>query len=262
MTAGVAPVPRPRRAGGFADSAGEPSEPGVCLDAKAAVDWLEARGIAPAEVLVWGHSLGTGVAVRLALAQQEEGAPLRGILLEAAYRSARLAGATHPVALPFRALPWGRHIVHSFMRGGDELNTEMRISTLELPICLVHGTMDSLVPFDHSKALATIVRESRRRSHHAFVPLADGGHLDSIYHPALLPAVLDFLQTSWEMTDEIAELPIEPPAAPHASGDTVRLCHAQCADPCADDSPGRGSPRSGAVTELPIELPVVAVELV
>ena len=57
---------------GFGDSTGTPSEEGVVLDARAAWDWLRARGAHPSSVLVVGSSLGTGVAVQFASALEEE----------------------------------------------------------------------------------------------------------------------------------------------------------------------------------------------
>ncbi|KAF8264732.1 Alpha/Beta hydrolase protein [Lactarius quietus] len=59
---------------GFGDSTGTPSEEGVVLDARAAWDWLRARGAHPSSVLVVGSSLGTGVAVQFASALEEEAA--------------------------------------------------------------------------------------------------------------------------------------------------------------------------------------------
>eukprot|EP00966_Prymnesium_polylepis_P017701 407681-Prymnesium_polylepis.1 len=47
---------------GFADSSGAPTEAGLYADAEAALAWLVERGVPPARVVLWGHSLGTGVA--------------------------------------------------------------------------------------------------------------------------------------------------------------------------------------------------------
>ena len=55
---------------GFGDSAGYPSEAGLRADAAAALAWLETRGVPASRVLVWGHSLGTGFAVWLAIEKQ------------------------------------------------------------------------------------------------------------------------------------------------------------------------------------------------
>ena len=51
---------------GFADSEGTPTEEGVYADARAATRWLRDRGVTPCKLLIWGHSLGTGVACNLA----------------------------------------------------------------------------------------------------------------------------------------------------------------------------------------------------
>jgi abhydrolase domain-containing protein 12 len=50
---------------GFADSEGTPSEQGLGIDAKAAWDWLVERGAQPSDILLLGHSLGTGVVAKL-----------------------------------------------------------------------------------------------------------------------------------------------------------------------------------------------------
>ncbi|KAH9986885.1 Alpha/Beta hydrolase protein [Russula compacta] len=63
---------------GFADSTGSPSEAGLTLDARAAWDWLRARGASPDSVLVVGSSLGTGVAVQFASALEDEVARAEG----------------------------------------------------------------------------------------------------------------------------------------------------------------------------------------
>ncbi|KAI8847981.1 Alpha/Beta hydrolase protein [Chytridium lagenaria] len=51
---------------GFGNSEGTPSEDGLALDARAAWDWLLQRGVPPSNIILVGHSLGTGVATRLA----------------------------------------------------------------------------------------------------------------------------------------------------------------------------------------------------
>ena len=183
---------------GFADSSGSPTETGLCTDAAAGVQWLcEHGGMRPDEVVVWAHSLGTGVAVRLALALQAKDTPLRALILESPYLSLRLAAMKHPASLAYRALPFGNWLVYSLWRGRDELNTKMRIGDLELPMLLLHGTDDIMLPIQHGQTLNSLLSERDPRvqlvAPHAFVPLEKGGHLDSIFHEATLPSILDFL---------------------------------------------------------------------
>jgi len=66
---------------GFADSSGKPSEAGLVIDAKAAFNWLVAHGKKPEDILVIGHSLGTGVSGQLGATFSAEGVKCKGIVL-------------------------------------------------------------------------------------------------------------------------------------------------------------------------------------
>lgn len=66
---------------GFADSSGEPSEAGLTRDARAAFDWLVAHGKKPEDILIIGHSLGTGVSGQLGAVLAAEGVNCKGIVL-------------------------------------------------------------------------------------------------------------------------------------------------------------------------------------
>lgn len=80
---------------GFADSEGSPTEAGVNLDAKTAWDWLVTNGAAQDNILVLGHSLGTGVATKLVSELAYEGNFLT------------LAPDYKPTHTPFRRLSEG-----------------------------------------------------------------------------------------------------------------------------------------------------------
>lgn len=58
---------------GFADSQGFPTEAGLSQDARTAWDWLVTNGASPENIVVLGHSLGTGVASKLVSQLAEEG---------------------------------------------------------------------------------------------------------------------------------------------------------------------------------------------
>ncbi len=67
---------------GFGGNPGSPSEEGLFLDAEAGHAALAALGITPGRIVIWGESLGTAVAVRLAQAH-----PARALVLEAPFTS-------------------------------------------------------------------------------------------------------------------------------------------------------------------------------
>lgn len=66
---------------GFADSTGKPSEVGLVRDARAAFDWLVANGKQAQDILIIGHSLGTGVSGQFAVELASKGIECRGVVL-------------------------------------------------------------------------------------------------------------------------------------------------------------------------------------
>ena len=65
---------------GFADSTGKPSEVGLVRDARAAFDWLVAQGKRAEDILIVGHSLGTGVSGQLGAELARDGVECKGIV--------------------------------------------------------------------------------------------------------------------------------------------------------------------------------------
>jgi fermentation-respiration switch protein FrsA (DUF1100 family) len=125
-------------------------------DARAARQWLAARaGVATADVVLLGRSMGGAVAVRLAC---EDGA--KALLLESTFTSAAdIAAAIYPF-FPVRLLMKNR------------FETLGRIGAYAGPLMISHGTDDEIIPFDHSRRLfqaaTTEVKE--------FVPIQGGTH--------------------------------------------------------------------------------------
>jgi len=142
---------------GYGRSQGEPSEEGTYLDARAAWRHLvDERGIDPANIIVVGRSLGGGVATWLA-----EHHPIAGLVLENTFTSVAdiVAGS-----LP---LPG----IRSFVRLGYPNLT--RMPRLEVPLLVLHGRDDELVPFAHGRALFEAAAGPKQ-----FVELR-GGHNDA-----------------------------------------------------------------------------------
>jgi hypothetical protein len=129
---------------GYPGSDGEPSEDGLIRDARAAYDWLAQRH-AVRDIVIHGYSLGTGVAVALAA-----DVPARGLVLEAPFTAAvDLANERYPL-LPVRLL----------MR--DPFLSRERISRVTMPILIVHGDRDSVVPFAHGERLYELAPRLKR----------------------------------------------------------------------------------------------------
>jgi fermentation-respiration switch protein FrsA (DUF1100 family) len=114
---------------GYAGSDGSPTEEGLYLDARAALDWLNAQGIADNRIALYGQSLGSGVATQMAVERK-----LAAVVLEAPYTSAADVGAWRFPFLP----------VHWLMR--DRFDSLARIAEVEEPVLVMHGDSDWIIP--------------------------------------------------------------------------------------------------------------------
>ena len=140
---------------GYAGSGGQPSEQGLLRDAAAAYAFTSARYSAD-KIVVWGFSLGTGVAVALAAEQ-----PVGKLILEAAYTSiADVAASVFPL-FPIRLV----------MR--DAFHSDARIARVKVPLLIMHGARDATIPIAFSERLFALAREPKQ-----FVRFPEGGHND------------------------------------------------------------------------------------
>jgi pimeloyl-ACP methyl ester carboxylesterase len=110
---------------GYGGNPGQPSEEGLYNDARAAIEFLAAEGIRPENVIYYGESLGSGVAVQLAL----ETTPA-AIILEAPYTDITAVGQRRYPFLPVRLL----------MR--DRFDNLSKIAAVRAPVMVIHGEQD------------------------------------------------------------------------------------------------------------------------
>ncbi len=156
---------------GYGGSTGRPTEAGLLTDARAAYDWLTARGTAPGMIALVGESLGTGVAVQLA-AERRVGA----VVLEAPYAAAvDIAAGIYPW-LPVRLL----------MK--DQFRSIDHIAAVTAPILILHGTDDRVIPYASGRALYDAVTAPT-----IFVSLDGEGH-EALYQPTTWAQEITFLQ--------------------------------------------------------------------
>ena len=147
---------------GYGKSTGRPTEKGLYEDAEAAFRWLtETRGVDPGHIILYGHSLGTAVTVNLAL---KEGAGTGGVVLESPFTSA---------AAMARRLYFGLPVG---MVMSVKLDSIRRIGDVMVPILIIHGVRDTVIPFDMGKNLFDAAPEPK-----TFLPIANGDHSDCYY---------------------------------------------------------------------------------
>jgi fermentation-respiration switch protein FrsA (DUF1100 family) len=138
---------------GYGGSTGRPTETGLINDAAAA--YAFARERYPAErIVLWGESLGSGVAVAIAAEH-----PVARLVLEAPFLSAADIAAR---AYPFVPVRW-------LMK--DQFRSDLRIATVTAPALIVHGDRDAVVPIASGQQLYRLIKGPKR-----FMRIAGGGH--------------------------------------------------------------------------------------
>lgn len=117
-------------------------------------------------IVVWGHSLGTGVATHLCakLASLRERAP-RGVILESPFTNIRDEIRMHPFAKLYKNLPWFNFTISQPMYT-NRLRFESDVHVLEFrqPIMIIHAEDDVVVPFNLGYRLYRIALDGRSRT--------------------------------------------------------------------------------------------------
>jgi fermentation-respiration switch protein FrsA (DUF1100 family) len=146
---------------GYSGSTGSPNEQGLLRDAEAAYAFARARYAAD-RIVVWGFSLGSGVAVALAAEN-----PVAKLILEAPYSSiADVAASAFPI-FPVRWLL------------KDPFRSDLRIVGVKVPLLVLHGARDPTIPIAFGERLFALANEPKQ-----FVRFPDGGHNDLDYFGA------------------------------------------------------------------------------
>ncbi len=140
---------------GYGGSTGTPSEAGLLADALAAYAFTSAR-YGPERIVLWGESLGSGVAVALA-AQM----PVGCLILQSPFTSAADVGAQTYWFVPVRFL----------MK--DQFRSDLRIGKVTAPVLILHGDRDDIVPIALAERLYGLINAPKR-----FVRIAGVGHND------------------------------------------------------------------------------------
>jgi len=140
---------------GYGGSTGSPTEDGLIADAEAVYAFAAARY--PAErIVLWGESLGTGVAVALASSRK-----VARLMLDAPFTSAVDVGAQVYWFLPVRLL------MH------DQFRSDERIGRVTAPVLVLHGDRDMIVPLRYGEQLYEMIRAPKRLQR-----LSGAGHND------------------------------------------------------------------------------------
>jgi len=129
---------------GYGRSRGTPGEEGTYLDAQAAHRWLREKGFAERNIIVFGESLGGGIASELCL-REETG----GLILQSTFTSLPDVGVELYPYLPVRWM------------GRIKYDTRSKLPRIKVPVLVMHSREDGLIGFRHSQQNFAVANEPK-----------------------------------------------------------------------------------------------------
>ena len=165
---------------GFGQTAGVASEAHMDQDAEAALDELLERGVSPAHIIIWGHSLGSGPAVVLASEH-----PVAALVLFGAFTSIPDAAQD---AYPYLPVKW----IASIRFASIDLMPRVHV-----PVLIAHSATDTLIPLHHAQRLFAAANEPKRLLVlHGVYSDGFGGHVAALYDHGelLMPALWELIR--------------------------------------------------------------------
>ena len=129
---------------GFSGNNGKPTEQGLYEDGKSAINWLAKLGVDEKNLILYGESLGTGIATQLA-----QNKNYSGVILETPFTSMVDAAKMHYPYIP----------VNFLLK--DKYENYKKIKNINSPILVMHGEVDQIVPFAMGKKIYEIANEPK-----------------------------------------------------------------------------------------------------
>ena len=143
---------------GYGGNPGLPSEKGFYDDARTSIAYLQQQGVAIKDMIFYGESMGTAVAVQMATEYPDA----KALILEAPFTSVVDVGAVYYWYLPVRLL----------MK--DRFDSASKIGKVKMPVLILHGTKDQTVGYHFGKTLYGYVTSATKE----FVTIEGGNHMD------------------------------------------------------------------------------------
>jgi len=156
---------------GYGGNPGKPTEQGLYMDARAALKFLERRGVSPQDIILYGESLGSGVAVQMASEVK-----VAGLVLETPYTSMPDVAGHHYFWLPVQWLV------------RDRYESKNKIASISTPLLVLHGSEDKTVPPKFGKALYNLAVEPKT------LEIFEGGAHNDLYDFRAADTVLRFIE--------------------------------------------------------------------
>ena len=129
---------------GFSGNSGKPSEQGLYKDGKSAIDWLKKKGLVEKDIILYGESLGTGIATQIA-----QNKKFAGLILETPFTSMVDAAKNVYPYIPVNLLL------------KDRYENDRKIKNINIPVLVLHGEVDRIVPFRMGKKIYEIANQPK-----------------------------------------------------------------------------------------------------
>jgi len=129
---------------GFSENSGKPTEQGLYKDGKSAIDWLKNMGLDDKDIILYGESLGTGIAIEIA-----QNKNFAGLILET----------------PFTSMIDAAKNVYPYIPVGlllkDRYENDKKIKNINIPLLVMHGEEDQIIPFKMGKKIYEIANKPK-----------------------------------------------------------------------------------------------------
>ena len=155
---------------GFSGNKGSPTEQNLYKDAEAAIKWLNEKNIYNNQIILYGESLGSGVAVELGKKNN-----FSSIILESPFTSIENSAKIYYPYLPVRLILKDRY---------DSIG---KIKMINIPILIMHGEKDDVVPISMGKELF----EKANNPKHSYFTSEDDHMME--FNPSLLNEINSFI---------------------------------------------------------------------
>lgn len=160
---------------GFEKNSGSPSETGLYQDARSAIDAIRKNGVAISNMIIYGESLGTGVAVEMA-AEMGTVAPPAGVVLEVPYTSIPEVGAYRYPFVPIFWMLWDRY----------ESVTKMK--NIHAPVLILQAGQDKVIPPIFAKKLFEAAQPPK-----SILTNIKAGHMEIYSSPDIVKGIFAFM---------------------------------------------------------------------
>jgi len=157
---------------GFSGNEGKPNEAGLYEDGRSAVKWLNTKGIKDENIILYGESLGTAIAVEIA-----QNKKYSGIILESPFTSMINMGKKYYPFFPV-----------SFLLK-DKFESNKKINNILVPVLVIHGKVDKIVPYTMGKKMYELANQPK-----FFYSQEYGDHMVE-YDEKLLLALKEFIRS-------------------------------------------------------------------